>query len=441
MRAYVCGQCHVEYYFKGPQKRLVYPWAKGLKVEQITAYYDEIGFRDWTHKDTGAPALKAQHPEFETWSQGPHARAGVTCADCHMPTISTSLTDHWVRSPHAEREGRLRRLPQEARREGDRGGPAGARLRDPGPALGASREGDDGRGRADRRPEGGEGRGAEGRGSPRRPLPAAALAVLSRLRRGGELHRLPRAAGGGAHPRRVDRLRAPGPDRAARPGVQADRAGGQHSATRRPRSPEARWPGNPQTNRSARPARPAGAHLAAAAQPERPLVGVRARRRGRRDRRHRDHRHPGDGPRHGHRRVLRQRRATRCSGSRRNTRTSIHGATRTGMRATCHDCHIPREYPELLWYKAVAGTKDVIGEMRGVIATEEKFQARAQAHGRAGVGRIQGQRLARVPRLPRVLRRKCSRSSRKWCGRSTRRCSRASATCIDCHKGVGHPAP
>ena len=56
-------------------------------------------------------------------------------------------------------------------------------------------------------------------------------------------------------------------------------------------------------------------------------------------------------------------------------RESIHGATRTGMRATCHDCHIPREYPELLWYKAVAGTKDVIGEMRGTIATEEKFRA------------------------------------------------------------------
>ncbi|MGH9788875.1 MAG: ammonia-forming cytochrome c nitrite reductase subunit c552, partial [Candidatus Acidiferrales bacterium] len=29
MRAYVCGQCHVEYYFKGPEKRLTYPWSKG----------------------------------------------------------------------------------------------------------------------------------------------------------------------------------------------------------------------------------------------------------------------------------------------------------------------------------------------------------------------------------------------------------------------------
>ena len=102
MRAYVCGQCHVEYYFKGAEKRLVYPWAKGLKVDQILAYYDEIGFRDWTHKDTGAPALKAQHPEFETWNQGVHGRSGVTCTDCHMPMTTYKgqrLTDHWVRSP------------------------------------------------------------------------------------------------------------------------------------------------------------------------------------------------------------------------------------------------------------------------------------------------------------------------------------------------------
>ena len=102
MRAFVCGQCHVEYYFKGPEKRLVYPWSKGMKVEQIVAVYDEAGFRDWTHKDTGAPALKAQHPEFEMWNQGLHARAGVTCADCHMPKVSMNkaeISDHWVRSP------------------------------------------------------------------------------------------------------------------------------------------------------------------------------------------------------------------------------------------------------------------------------------------------------------------------------------------------------
>jgi nitrite reductase (cytochrome c-552) len=102
MRSYVCGQCHVEYHFKGPQKRLTYPWGKGLKVEQIVAYYDEAGFKDWTHADTGAPALKAQHPEFEMWNQGIHARSGVACADCHMPYTrvgALKISDHHVRSP------------------------------------------------------------------------------------------------------------------------------------------------------------------------------------------------------------------------------------------------------------------------------------------------------------------------------------------------------
>ncbi len=102
MRTYVCAQCHVEYYFHGPEKKLVYPWRNGLEVEDIMAYYDEIGFRDWTHKTTGAPMLKAQHPEFELWSQGVHARSGVACADCHMPykrVGAHKISDHHVRSP------------------------------------------------------------------------------------------------------------------------------------------------------------------------------------------------------------------------------------------------------------------------------------------------------------------------------------------------------
>ncbi|MBI2094442.1 MAG: ammonia-forming cytochrome c nitrite reductase subunit c552, partial [Candidatus Omnitrophica bacterium] len=102
MRTFVCGQCHVEYYFKGPEKLLTYPWHKGLKMEQIEAYYDEVGFKDWTHAETGAPVLKAQHPEFEMWNQGIHARSGVACADCHMPYMregALKVTDHHIRSP------------------------------------------------------------------------------------------------------------------------------------------------------------------------------------------------------------------------------------------------------------------------------------------------------------------------------------------------------
>ncbi|MDA1275610.1 MAG: ammonia-forming cytochrome c nitrite reductase subunit c552 [Verrucomicrobia bacterium] len=102
MRSYVCAQCHVEYCFNGPDKQLVYPWAKGSKAENILAYYDETAFQDWTHADTGAPMLKAQHPEFELWSQGIHARSGVACADCHMPyerVGAHKVSNHHVRSP------------------------------------------------------------------------------------------------------------------------------------------------------------------------------------------------------------------------------------------------------------------------------------------------------------------------------------------------------
>ena len=102
MRAFVCGQCHVEYYFKGPEKRLVYPWSKGLKVDDILAYYDEAKFKDWTHAETRCASAQSATPEFEMWNQGMHARSGVTCADCHMPYKregALKISDHHVRSP------------------------------------------------------------------------------------------------------------------------------------------------------------------------------------------------------------------------------------------------------------------------------------------------------------------------------------------------------
>ena len=107
MRTFSCAQCHVEYYC-GPKTTIFYPWDKGLKVEQIEATYDNYKFPDGTkfydykHAETKAEIIKAQHPEFELWSQGTHARAGVSCADCHMPYTrqgAMKVSDHWVRSP------------------------------------------------------------------------------------------------------------------------------------------------------------------------------------------------------------------------------------------------------------------------------------------------------------------------------------------------------
>ncbi|HZO09139.1 MAG TPA: ammonia-forming cytochrome c nitrite reductase subunit c552 [Myxococcota bacterium] len=107
MRSFVCGQCHVEYYC-GSAMKLTFPWGRGLRADDIEAFWDATRlpdgtrFLDFRHAETGAPVLKAQHPEFELWSQGIHARSGVACADCHMPYVregASKVSDHWVRSP------------------------------------------------------------------------------------------------------------------------------------------------------------------------------------------------------------------------------------------------------------------------------------------------------------------------------------------------------
>jgi len=102
MRTYVCAQCHVEYYFKGDDKVLTFPWSQGLSIDDIEAHYDLYGFKDWTHAETNAPMLKVQHPEFEMFTSGLHYQSGVACADCHMPYVregGIKVSDHWLRSP------------------------------------------------------------------------------------------------------------------------------------------------------------------------------------------------------------------------------------------------------------------------------------------------------------------------------------------------------
>lgn len=107
VRSFVCGQCHVEYYCSSAMP-LTFPWKNGLKMDDLEKTWDETTlpdgkrFYDYKHKESGAEILKAQHPEFELWNQGIHARSGVACADCHMPYMrdgASKVSDHWVRSP------------------------------------------------------------------------------------------------------------------------------------------------------------------------------------------------------------------------------------------------------------------------------------------------------------------------------------------------------
>ena len=107
MRAYVCGQCHNEYYFKKKEDGRVHmPFANGLGPEEEWKYYhdghDPKFDADWIHPDSGAAMLKVQHPDFEVWADSVHALNGVTCVDCHMPYVrkdGQKYTSHWMTNP------------------------------------------------------------------------------------------------------------------------------------------------------------------------------------------------------------------------------------------------------------------------------------------------------------------------------------------------------
>lgn len=102
MRSLVCAQCHVEYYFKGDGKYLTFPWDNGFSADAMEKYFDDIDFKDWTHRLSQTPMLKAQHPDYELYMTGIHAKRGVSCADCHMPYKSEGgikFTDHQIQSP------------------------------------------------------------------------------------------------------------------------------------------------------------------------------------------------------------------------------------------------------------------------------------------------------------------------------------------------------
>jgi len=102
-----CGQCHIEYYFKPDTKATTCPYTSVEEMDPaaILAYYNEMGFSDWTQPSTGTPMLKAQHPEMETFlgNGSKHAAFGLTCADCHMATETAesgvTYVSHKLESP------------------------------------------------------------------------------------------------------------------------------------------------------------------------------------------------------------------------------------------------------------------------------------------------------------------------------------------------------
>jgi nitrate/TMAO reductase-like tetraheme cytochrome c subunit len=121
-------------------------------------------------------------------------------------------------------------------------------------------------------------------------------------------------------------------------------------------------------------------------------------------------------------------------------RQSIHAANRTGVAATCHDCHIPHAYPELLWYKAKAGIHDAISEMRGVISTEDKFKKERRRMAELVWTEFKETNSANC-RTCHVFNADVLAKQKDFVQPLHKAVLEGQGTCIDCHRGVAHTAP
>lgn len=119
---------------------------------------------------------------------------------------------------------------------------------------------------------------------------------------------------------------------------------------------------------------------------------------------------------------------------------SVHYTNRTGVRPACVDCHLPHTYPAKLIAKAKAGVVDMLGEMRGSIATKEKFEAERWrlaniVWDEMKANNSENCRSCHNPEAwdPQKQSEDAQKSHRKF--------KAGKATCIECHTGVAHKEP
>ena len=112
MRSIVCAQCHVTYCIPKDEKMqstgVFFPWQGSswgnISIENIIkVLLSSPSHREWKQTVTGFKLAYIRHPEFEFYTnQSPHFKAGISCADCHMPykrVGSFKISDHNLMSP------------------------------------------------------------------------------------------------------------------------------------------------------------------------------------------------------------------------------------------------------------------------------------------------------------------------------------------------------
>jgi cytochrome c-type protein NapC len=121
-------------------------------------------------------------------------------------------------------------------------------------------------------------------------------------------------------------------------------------------------------------------------------------------------------------------------------KTTVHFTNRSGVRATCPDCHVPHEWNHKIARKMQA-SKEVWGHLFGTIDTQDKFRQERRT--------LAEHEWARLKANNSLECRNCHSAESMDITRQGARASRihqeflftGKRTCIDCHKGIAHRLP
>lgn len=120
-------------------------------------------------------------------------------------------------------------------------------------------------------------------------------------------------------------------------------------------------------------------------------------------------------------------------------RNTVHYQNRTGVRATCPDCHVPKEWgPKMI--RKIQASNEVLHKLLGSIDTPEKFEAKRHE--------LAQHEWDRMKRTDSRECRNCHNftfmdyaEQNKRSATMHQQAFNEGKTCIDCHKGIAHKLP
>ncbi len=119
---------------------------------------------------------------------------------------------------------------------------------------------------------------------------------------------------------------------------------------------------------------------------------------------------------------------------------TIHYSNRSGVRATCPDCHVPHNWTSKIARKMQA-SKEVWGKIFGTIDTRDKFVSRRLELAQHEWARLKANDSLECRNCHNFNSMDFTRQSARAQEQHSTALARGEKTCIDCHKGIAHRLP